>query len=239
MDEQRATRAQLDVLAARVRKAADEAQTVAPADISAERARIDALRLAGELGTARGYVSNVIAHASQPETAYVRAALDLAEPEPLWATVIERLRMAAAGEGNVGRARAALVYALAKSGDAEGAQAELAKLEAIGRPYPLVPNLRAFIDRTAPKTSIPPLASSAIPRAALSANSARGPAAAAPAGDASGGDPRAAMRAASLAMRKGDFARARHAYQSIVDRNPNDSEALAGLGDVARLQDDS
>src|SRR5260370_6397916 len=235
MDEQRATRAQLDVLAARVRKAADEAQTVAPADISAERARIDALRLAGELGTARGYVSNVIAHASQPETAYVRAALDLAEPEPLWATVIERLRMAAAGEGNVGRARAALVYALAKSGDAEGAQAELAKLEAIGRHYPLVPNLRAFIDRTAPKTSIPPPVSSSISRAALSATSARASASApaAPAGDVPAGDPRSAMRSASLAMRKGDFGPARQIYHSIVDRNPNDSQALAALGDVA------
>src|SRR5260370_14806906 len=125
MDEQRATRAQLDVLASRVRKAADEAQTVAPADISAERATIDALRLAGELGTARGYVSNVIAHASQPETAYVLAALGLAEPEPLWATAIERLRMAAAGEGNVGRSRAPLVYALAYSGTAEGAHTRL------------------------------------------------------------------------------------------------------------------
>ena len=53
------------------------------------------------------------------------AALDLAEPEPLWTTVIDRLRLAAAGEGNAGRARAALVYALAKSGDARGAKAEL------------------------------------------------------------------------------------------------------------------
>ena len=44
------------------------------------------------------------------------AALDLAEPEPLWPMVIERLRLAAAGEGNAGRARAALVYALAQIG---------------------------------------------------------------------------------------------------------------------------
>jgi tetratricopeptide (TPR) repeat protein len=238
IDEQRATRAQLDMLAARERKAADEAQAVAPADISTERAKIDALRLAGDLGAARGYVSKVIAHASQPETAYVLAALDLAEPEPLWATVIERLRLAAAGEGNVGRARAALIYALAKSGDVEGAQTELAKLEAIGRPYPLVPNLRAFIERSTPKTSVPPPLSSSIPRAALSATSARAPGGppAPPAGDVPAGDPRAAMRSAAQAIRKGDFSRARQIYQSIVDRNPNDSEALAGLGDVARLQ---
>jgi tetratricopeptide (TPR) repeat protein len=46
------------------------------------------------------------------------------------------------------------------------------------------------------------------------------------------------MQGAAAAMKKGDFTRARALYQSIVDRNPNDSEAVAGLGDVARLQAD-
>jgi tetratricopeptide (TPR) repeat protein len=46
------------------------------------------------------------------------------------------------------------------------------------------------------------------------------------------------MLAAALAIKRGDFARARQIYQSIVDRNPNDSEAVSGLGDVARLQGD-
>ena len=49
--------------------------------------KIDALRLAGQQDAARGLVAKVIAQASQPETAYVLAALDLAEPEPLWTTV--------------------------------------------------------------------------------------------------------------------------------------------------------
>jgi tetratricopeptide (TPR) repeat protein len=239
--EQRTTRAQLDVLAARERRAAEDAQAIAPADHSTERAKIDALRLAGDLPAARSFVSTVIAHASQPETAYVLAALDLAEPEPLWATVIERLRLAAAGEGNAGRARAALVYALAKSGDTEGAQAELAKLEAMSHPHPLVPHLRAFIDRTTmPKAALPPSVSSAISRATPGQTSVRTPGiAAAPAGDVSASDPRVAMRNAALAMRKGDFGRAREIYQGIIDRNPRDSEALAGRGDVARLQGDS
>jgi Flp pilus assembly protein TadD len=196
--------------------------------------------LAGDLPAARSYVSTVIAHASQPETAYVLAALDLAEPEPLWATVIERLRLAAAGEGNAGRARAALVYALAKSGDTEGAQAELAKLEAMSHPHPLVPNLRAFIDRTVPKAALPPSVSSAISRATAGPTSVKATGiAAAPAGEVSASDPRVAMRNAALAIRKGDFDRAREIYQGIVDRNPRDSEALAGRGDVARLQGDS
>ena len=44
------------------------------------------------------------------------AALDLDDPSPVWATVIDRLRAASGVEGALGRARAALVYALASSG---------------------------------------------------------------------------------------------------------------------------
>jgi tetratricopeptide (TPR) repeat protein len=47
------------------------------------------------------------------------------------------------------------------------------------------------------------------------------------------------MQSAALAIKRGDFARAHQIYQAIVDRNPNDSEAVSGLGDVARLQGDS
>jgi tetratricopeptide (TPR) repeat protein len=47
------------------------------------------------------------------------------------------------------------------------------------------------------------------------------------------------MQAAGAALKKGDFGRARQIYEAIVSRNPNDSEAMAGLGDVARLQGDS
>jgi tetratricopeptide (TPR) repeat protein len=47
------------------------------------------------------------------------------------------------------------------------------------------------------------------------------------------------MHAAGVALKKGDFGRARQIYEAIVSRSPGDSEALAGLGDVARLQGDS
>ena len=117
-DEQRATKAQLADRVPRVRKAADDAVAARPDDPAAMRAKIDALRLVGRARRgAQLRLARSSAQASQPETAYVLAALDLAEPEPLWTTVIDRLRLAAAGEGNAGRARAALVYALAKSGD--------------------------------------------------------------------------------------------------------------------------
>ena len=251
-DEVRTTRAQLDERVARAQRASEAALAIGSTDVASVRAKIDALRLAGERDAARGYVSKVIGQASQPETAYVLAALDLAEPEPLWTTVIERLRFAAAGEGNAGRARASLVYALARSGDLAGARAELAKLDALARPYPLLPNLSSFVERSQPKPTVD--AGAATP-SALSAPRAELPAgapspqpgaaavAAAPAANPGGGDtpsdPRLGMQAASQAIRKGDWDRARQIYDGIVARNPSDSEALCGLGDVARAQGDS
>ena len=113
-DELRTTKAQVDERVARAGRLADAALASAPDAPAAFRAKLDALRLMGQQSAARAYVAKVIGQASQPETAYVLAALDLAEPEPLWTTVIERLRLAAGGEPNAGRARAALIYALAK-----------------------------------------------------------------------------------------------------------------------------
>jgi predicted Zn finger-like uncharacterized protein len=250
VDEQRATKAQLDERVARARSAADQAIAAAPADLAAMRAKIDALRLTGERDAARGFVSKVISQASQPETAYVLAALDLAEPEPLWTTVIDRLRFAAAGEGNAGRARAALTYALAKSGDGAGAKGELAKLDALPRPYPDLSNLHAFVDRNAQSgptasatkgrdagTASPPAtakgegAVAAAPAAAPQAQGGGGASAGPAAGDG--------MQAAAQAIRRGDWERARQIYDALVTRDPNDSEALCGLGDVARAQGDS
>jgi predicted Zn finger-like uncharacterized protein len=249
-DDVRTTKAQLDERVARARRAADDALAAAPADMAATRAKIDALRLAGERDAARSFVAKVIGQASLPETAYVLAALDLAEPEPLWATVVERLRAAASGEGNAGRARAALVYALAKSGDLAGAKAELAKLDALPRPYPLLPGLHALLDKTAPKATVdagpataalartepPPVAGG--PGQAPAAPQAAPPSYAG-GGDSVPGDSRGAMQAASQAIKKGDWNRARQIYEAIVARNPSDSEALCGLGDVARAGGDS
>jgi tetratricopeptide (TPR) repeat protein len=47
------------------------------------------------------------------------------------------------------------------------------------------------------------------------------------------------MRSASEAFKRADFTRARRVYEALVARNPGDSEALSGLGDVDRAQGDS
>jgi predicted Zn finger-like uncharacterized protein len=246
-DLARTTQADLDDRVARARKAADAALAVAPEDVSAVRAHIDALRLAGERDAARKEVAK-IAQAAQPETAYVLAALDLAEPDPLWTTVIDRLRVAASGEGNAGRARAALVYALGKSGDTAGAKTELAKLDAMARPYPLLPQLHAFVDKTPIKTALDGGIAANVPSVAVSAlPQPPGPAGGGGAGAGGGnadqpgvpGESTGAMKAAQAAIRKGDWNRARQIYEALVARNPSDSEALAGLGDVARAAGDT
>jgi tetratricopeptide (TPR) repeat protein len=214
--------------------------------MAATRSKIDALRLACDRDAARSLVAKVIAQASQPETAYVLAALDVAEPEPLWTTVIERLRAAASGEGNAGRARAALVYALAKSGDVPGAKAELARLDALPRPYPLLPNLHFLVDKASPKAAVDVgVAAAAASRPEpVVPGAAPAPAAVAVAGSPAGGgegipgDSRSGMQAASQAIKRGDWNRAREIYETIVARNPSDSEALCGLGDVARAGGD-
>ncbi len=248
-DLARTTKADLDDRVGRARKAADVALAVAPEDVSAVRAHIDALRLAGERDAARKEVAK-IAQAAQPETAYVLAALDLAELDPLWPTVIDRLRVAAGGEGNAGRARAALVYALAKSGDTAGAKTELAKLDAMARPYPLLPQLHAFVDKTPIKAALDGGVAANVPSVAVSALPQQPPAGQAGAGGAGAGagnadqpgvpgESTSAMKAAQAAIRKGDWNRARQIYEARVSRNPNDSEALAGLGDVARASGDT
>jgi predicted Zn finger-like uncharacterized protein len=253
VDEVRTTKSQVDDRVARAGRLADAALLGSPDSPAAARVKIDALRLAGQQDAARALVAKVIAEASQPETAYVLAALDLAEPEPLWTTVLDRLRLAAGGEGNAGRARAALVYALARSGDVSGARAELAKLDALARPYPLSPNLHALVEKTPSKTvdggvdtaasprapvNAPPAPMAAAP-AQVGAAPANVPAPAqAPAGESVPPDSRGAMALASAAYKKGDFSRAEQIYEAIVTRNPGDSEALASLGDVARAQGD-
>lgn len=252
-EELRGTKAELADRVARARKTADAAIAAAPDDPGAVRARIDALRLSGDRETARRDVGRIIGQAAQPETAYVLAALDLSEPEPLWPTLVDRLRLAAAGEAGAGRARAALVYALAQSGDVVGARAELAKLDTLGRPYPLLAGLHAFVDRARSRSldggvaaGVPHVDFSSLPAQPSPRVAAAGAAgaAAAPAA-ANGEEPRVpgetagAMKAAQSAIRKGDWSRARTLYEALVSRNPSDSEALAGLGDVARAQGDT
>ncbi|WP_159398030.1 zinc-ribbon domain-containing protein [Sorangium cellulosum] len=136
-----------DAAIERARKAVEHARRVAPEDAGVSRAAIDLLRMQGDLAAARRLVGAISAESAQPENALTLAALDLAEAQPSWAAVIERLRTAASSEKGPGRARMLLVYALARSGDLAAARVENERLLAMGRPHPLARSLRAFLDR--------------------------------------------------------------------------------------------
>ncbi len=244
-EELRVTKAELNDRVAVARSTAEDALSAAPQDPRAFLAKLDALRLAGESEAARGVVVAVFAQASQPETAYALAALDLLQPTSPWATILDRLRLATRADGTSGRARAALVYALAKSGDVEGAKAELAKLDAQPHPYPLLPNLRGWtgVDRGAPLAETPrePAAAASSPASAEAMGSPQPPAsavAAAPAGEPVRAGPPLTLESASQAARRGEFERAERIYEGIIARDPNESQALAGLGDVLRSRSD-
>jgi tetratricopeptide (TPR) repeat protein len=245
-EEARVTTAVLNERVALASRTADDALSAAPQDPLAMRAKLDALRLAGDSQAARGYVVAVFAQASEPETAYVLAVLDLGQPASPLATVVDRLRAATAGTGAAGRARAALVYALVKSGDMAGAKVELAKLDAQARLYPLLPDLHMWMALDPAATAARPLAelpaASSAPSATDPAGSAQSPAApgaaAAAAGDPARAGPRSTLQAANQAISRGDFDRAERIYQGILATDPNDSQALAGLGDVRRLHGD-
>ena len=224
-------RKDLDDLAAKSRMAADASLTSAPDDPSAMRAKMDALRITGDLPGARALVPPTSSIASQPESAYVLAALDLAEPTVPTAQVLTRLRDAADAERNLGRARGALVYALARSGDQGGARRELERLLTLPRPYPLLAPLRAFVDRA------PAPAGDAGPVAVMNVNALPTGVATGTGGGASN-DPRVLLQQADTARQHGDMDKAKSLFGRALEINPNDSEALAGLGQVAHSQHD-
>jgi predicted Zn finger-like uncharacterized protein len=223
-----------DDLANKARGAAEQASAAAPDDPAITRAKIDALRLAGDVTGARALVAKINAIAAQPETSYVLAALDLAEPAAPTAQVLARLREAADAERGLGRARAALVFALARSGDPAAARKEIERLLTLPRPYPLLQPLREFVDRTTA-----PVAPTGDGGAVAVVDVGNLPPTSGTVGAGAGSsDPRVLLSQAETAKGKGDYEKAKTLYGKVIEQNPGDSEALAGLGQIAYAQHD-
>jgi predicted Zn finger-like uncharacterized protein len=239
-----ATHRELGRRVGKARQAADRAFAAAPDDPIVIRARVDSMRLSGESDKAREWIAPVSSNASQPENAFVLAALDLSDAAPVWASVIDRLRTAAAGEREPGRARAALIYALARAERVAEARSELAKLEAQPKPHALLDELRGFLSRfpaTAPSGSAAPAGSAALavvdvsklPKLDTSEAAEEKPSAGVPT------DFRAALSQAAAAARSGDYSRAETLYNAALANQPGNVEALSGLGDIARRKGDA
>jgi tetratricopeptide (TPR) repeat protein len=232
-EAQTRARKELDELSVRSSAAADAALAATPDDPAAVRSKIDALRIAGDLAQARALVAKMTTSslAGQPQTEYVLAALDLAEPATPTTQVIERLRDAVNSEESLGRARAALVYALARMGDAAGARRELEKLLSLPRQHPLQSELRAFVDHATQAATGDAGTMASVDINALPGGGSSNP-------GYSAADPRSLNQQADAARARGDYAKAKELYGRVLVSNPSDSEALAGLGDCSYAQRD-
>ncbi|HEX6276071.1 MAG TPA: tetratricopeptide repeat protein [Polyangiaceae bacterium] len=243
-----ATHRELGRRVGKARQAVDAAFAVAPEDSTVTRARVDALRLAGEEKRAREWIAPVAANASDPQNAYVLAALDLAEAAPAWAPVIDRLRIASVSEREGARARAALVYALVRAGRVAEAETELAKIAAAERPHPLLDELTGFVNRFKAPADAGLDAAAEKDAGAVALDPKQLPAldtSPAPPSDEkpveklATGDFRTRLTQAAKASSGGDLERARTLYQSVLDEQPGNTEALSGIADVARKRGDT
>ena len=244
-DNVQATTRELTRRAGRARQAVDAAFAVVADDPVVVRSRIDAMRIAGEEAKAREWIAPIAANASDPQNAYVLAALDLSETAPAFSTVIDRLRAAAVSEHEALRARGALIYALVRAGRVLEAETELAKVTAGERAHPLAPELKAFVGRFSAGLD------GGVPAPPTSASASAAPAAPAPSERATGGaatgggvapitgDFRSRLTQASQASARGELTRAEDLYQSVLSEQPGNTEALSGLADVARRRGDS
>jgi tetratricopeptide (TPR) repeat protein len=240
-DEVRVTRSALADHAALAVRDAQSAVSLKSDDLPATVAKIDGLRLAGETDAARALAVAVLGLAADPETAYVLAALEMTQGTPAWPSIVDRLRVAAAGEWSSGRAHAALVYALVKAGDLGGAQAEMTKLDALARPYPCIPDLRALLSASAllPPPAVAGEHDGGVDAAAEAGRPTRTASGQAPDDESGDTTPAGALVAANQAMGTHDFGHAEQIYQAILTSQPNDSQALSGLGDIARARGDN
>ncbi len=229
------THRQLGSRVGRAKEALTRALEVAPENPAVIRARVDILRLAGELEEARKYVAPLSASAS-PEDAYVLAALDLAEPQPAWASVIDRLRTATGSERGLGRARAALIYALVRSGQISIGRSELQKVTDRAEGDPLYSDLEAFVGRYADaaadagpdgQAEVATVDPASLP--ILDTSTTDEPAA---------GDFRSQLKQAQSALKQGQLNRAEQLFNSVLAKESGNTEAMAGLAEVARQRKD-
>lgn len=236
------THHELGIAVGRAERAVKKAMPTASKDPTVLRARIDVERMKRNLDGARALIEPVAKNASLPENAYVLAALDLAETAPAWSSVLHRLRTAASAEGDVGRARAALIYGLARSGQVSEAELELEKLTKASPAHPLLIELKAFVGRyeAAVKDAggdgggeVAAVDPNALPSLDTSEDTE-------PVGASEGGagDFRSQLVAAESALRAGNLAEADRLYRAVLSKHPGNTEALAGLGDVAAKRND-
>jgi tetratricopeptide (TPR) repeat protein len=115
------------------------------------------------------------------------------------------------------------------------ANQELVVLSKLTRRHPLLSEITAYLSRGGKAADAGPI-SSAIPASSATAVAV---------GASAGGDPSESgasyqdlLRRAHDAHKAGDTAKAESLYRAVLAKNPQDTEALGGLGDIARERGD-
>lgn len=231
-----AVRQQLRDRVSRAEAALTRAVSLSPDDPVLARVRVDLTRMQGRVDEARRLVAPIAASPHLPENAYVLAALDLADPAPVWSTLLDRLRTAASAEREWGLSRVALTYALAQAGRLDEARFELDKVRRSNVVVPLLPELTEYVARRqaqAAAMASPSAAGSSSAAAVVEAGTAR------PVPSSLPSDARLVLRDANKALARGDLSAAEALFGAVLDRRGEDTEALAGLAAVAELRRDS
>lgn len=213
---------QLKARLGKLDKALEAARPVAKTDAELPALEVDALRLSGDLEGARRRVSAV--KQDSPETSYVLAMLDLAEPEAALVTATERLGRSASIERGLTRSWAALAFAYARAGNAKDAAAQAGK---VASDPELVAALQAYIAAHGKDQPA---------EAAEEAQAAEEPAPAEdPTPTNSTKDFRKLLEQGSE-LKYSNPDRAKGLFNEVLSINPGNIEALCGLGDIARVQ---
>lgn len=210
-------------------------------------ARVDAQRLRGELEQARKGAQELRQSDPTPELAYTLAGVELLANAPNYNEVFEWLGRARAADAGLGRAPALLVIACVMSQRLECARAELVRLKSAPKSHPLLPEIEAFVNRASAPAILPESDASA-PAASAAAASAIADAgtpvqASAPAAPDSSndltGDFRLRLRRGAESLSRNELTRAEQLFRSVLAERPTDTEALTGLGDVARRRNNT
>jgi|GEM_PF-3424333 len=206
-------------------------------DPQLDAAKVDAQRLRGELDAARAAARALRRPEPSAELAYTLAAAELLAEAPNYGEVFEWLGRARAADAGLGRAPALLVFACVMSQRVECAQAELARLKAAPKSHPLLPEIEAFVKRTsavaapAEQDAAVAEAIAAVPDAgAVPTNTL----VAEPANNELAGDFRLRLRRGAESLSRNELTRAEQLFRSVLAERPTDTEALTGMGDIAR-----
>ena len=222
-------------------------ERLAMKDADLVAAHVDAQRLRGELDEARKSAEVLRQSNPSPEIAYALAGLELVAEKPNYKDVFDWLGKARAADSGLGRAPAMLVLACVMSQRLDCARAELGRLKSAPKTHPLLPEIEAFINRAQAKAastanetnSAPVVDAGAGPLPSASPNAS---APSEPAGDATvttEGDFRLRLRRGLESLRRNELTRAEQMFRSVVAERPSDTEALTGLGDVARRRNNT